>query len=233
MMVLWGHISPQLMRKVMFLMDQDLQAHKEGVLNVAGIKHLGGLGHNGQYPQNVWTELKRCLPKPKLPALQSFWMPMKHITLGKITRQVPMLLPHTLFACIYEHYPEMWQRIVYGSQEKCKNFWNAVKDSPQFLSHAVKDRPHYETKCIPLKIHGDGTPVTGLGKGWSKMVDIFSVSSILITGPTVLRNFMLFMMFQHLLCRDQDHCTQPLDQYAIKSLLSLPLPPSKKEKQIN
>jgi len=36
-------------------------------------------------------------------------------------------------------------------------------------------------------MHGDGTPVTGLGKSWGKLVDVFSVGSILVTGPTILR----------------------------------------------
>ena len=207
MMVLWGHVSPQLLRKVMELLHQDLQLHGEGHLDVDHIKKLAKLGHWGQYPNNVWTELKKILPTPKLPRLHFVWLPFKHLTLGKITRQVPLLLPHQVFGAIYQHYPAIWQQIVYGSQAKCKEFWSAVRPSPQFQSHKVSERPDYETKCIPLKIHGDGTPVTGLGKGWSKMVDIFSVSSLLICGPTVLRNLMMFLMWQHLLCRDEGHCT--------------------------
>ena len=62
-------------------------------------------------------------------------------------------------------------------------------------------------KCIPLRIHGDGVPVTGLGKGWGKLVDIFSVSSVLVVGPTMLRSMMMFLMFRHLVCRDEDHNT--------------------------
>ena len=30
----------------------------------------------------------------------------------------------------------------------------------------------HSVKCTPLKIHGDGAPVTGLGKGWGEPVDI-------------------------------------------------------------
>ena len=39
------------------------------------------------------------------------------------------------------------------------------------------------------------------------MVDILSVSSFWIHGPCILRNLMMFLMFQHLICRDPDHCT--------------------------
>jgi hypothetical protein len=38
------------------------------------------------------------------------------------------------------------------------------------------------------------------------LVDIFSVSSMLV-GPTMLRSMMIFMMFQHLICKDDDHHT--------------------------
>ena len=207
MMVLWGHISPQLLQKIMQLFQEDLQLFKAGNLKVDGIDKLAGLGSKGMFPNNVWRDFKAILPKPRIPKLFQRQLPMKHTSLGKFVRSVPMLLPHTLFAAIYEHYPLMWEKIIYGSRLTCQKFWRAVEGSPQFASHEVRHRADYEEKCIPLKIHGDGTPVTGLGKGWGKMVDIFSVSSLLICGPTILRNLMMFLIFQHLICRDADHNT--------------------------
>jgi len=207
MMVLWGHISPQLLQKVMALMHDDLQLYKAGLLDVNGIDKLRGIGSKGSHSNTCWRDLKNLLPVPRLGKLQRIMLPMKHTTLGKFMHSVPMLLPHTLFAAIYEHYPLMWEKIIYGSRGTCQKFWAAVRGSPHFASHPVRHRAGFEEKCIPLKIHGDGTPVTGLGKGWGKMVDIFSVSSLLICGPTVLRNLMMFLMFQHLICRDPDHCT--------------------------
>jgi hypothetical protein len=188
-------------------MRDDLELFAAGHLDKDHLDKLADLGSKGVHSNNVWSQLKNMLPTPKLPPLQMIHLPIKHTTLGKIWAWVPMLLPHVLFAAIYEHYPVMWQKIVYGSAERCKEFWHAVKGSPQFHAHKVKDREDYTTKCIPLKIHGDGTPVTGLGKGWGKLVDIYSVSSLLICGPTILRNPMMFFMFAHLICRDADHCT--------------------------
>ena len=114
-----------------------------------------------------------------------------------------MLLPHELFAAIYQFYPLQWDRIVYGSKLTCNKFWDAVQGGPQFQSHPVRHREDFRNKCIPLKIHGDGTPVTGLGKGWGKLVDIFSVSSLLICGPTILRNLLMWLIFQHLICKER------------------------------
>jgi len=207
MMVLWGHISPQLLQKVMALFHADLLLHKEGQLDTNGIEKLKGLGSKGSHPEHCWRDLKHLLPVPRLGKLFRLMLPMKHNTLGQFRHSVPMLLPHTLFAGIYEHFPLMWEKIIYGSIGTCRKFWAAVRGSPQFAAHPVRHRVGFEEKCIPLKIHGDGTPVTGLGKGWGKMVDITSVSSLLICGPTILRNLMMFLMFQHLICRDPDHCT--------------------------
>ena len=44
---------------------------------------------------------------------------------------------------------------------------------------AVPARPDMREKCIPLAIHGDGTPVTGVGKAWSKQYDVWSWCSLL------------------------------------------------------
>jgi hypothetical protein len=207
MMVLWGHISPQLLQKVMALFRDDLKLYKEGHLDLNGIDQLEGIGNKGKHPNNCWRDLKDMLPKPNLPKLFRLLLPMKHTTLGKFKHSVPMLLPHVLFAAIYEHYPLMFDKIIYGSLGTCRKFWQAVKGSPHFDSHPVRHRAGFEDKCIPLKIHGDGTPVTGLGKGWGKLVDIFSVSSLLICGPTILRNLMMFLIFSHLICKDPDHNT--------------------------
>ena len=40
---------------------------------------------------------------------------------------------------------------------------------------------------MPLKLHGDGTPVTGLGKQWGRLVDIYSLGALLVQAPVNLR----------------------------------------------
>ena len=43
------------------------------------------------------------------------------------------------------------------------------------------------TRVIPLRLHGDGTPVTGLGKQWGKLVDVYSLASLLVVAPVRLK----------------------------------------------
>jgi hypothetical protein len=207
LMVLFGLMSPQLMGKLLRMLERDLKQMKAGKLDMKAIEKLASIGCRGQYPNNCWADLKKILPEPKLPKLFRLELPLVHNVMGRFTHSVPMLLPHMLFGALWNHYPEKFTEILLGSRTCCKKFWAAVKDSPQFLAHKVGTVPGFEENCIPLKIHGDGTPVTGLGKGWGKLVDIFSVSSMLVTGNTMLRSLMIFMMFQHLICRDDDHHT--------------------------
>ena len=138
MMVLWGLISPQLLQKVMLLYKADLELLEAGKLDVSGIHKMAKLGCSGRFPNNVWGELKTLLPKTHLPKLQMVLFPLKHTNLGRFAERLPLLLPHTLFAAIYNHYPEMWQRIVYPGALTCQKFWRAVSGSPQFAEHDVK-----------------------------------------------------------------------------------------------
>lgn len=126
MSVLWGHMSPQMLQKIMYLFAGDLKLYESGALDMEHVKKLASLGSSGSYPNNCWAELKRLLPKPKLPKLHYVWLPMKHNVLGRFWRHVPMMLPHELFGAIYNLYPEMWKKIVCPGRETCQRFWAAV-----------------------------------------------------------------------------------------------------------
>ena len=138
MMVLWGLITPQLLNKVMLLLVKDLELLEAGKLDVSGIHKLAGLGSKGVHPENTWRDFRAFLPKPKLPKLQMVMFPLKHTNLGRFSKALPLLLPHTLFAAIYNHYPAMWQRVVYPGALTCQKFWRAVSGGPHFAEHDVK-----------------------------------------------------------------------------------------------
>ena len=138
MMVLWGLVSPQLLQKVMALYQADLKLLEEGKLDLNGIEKLAKIGTNGTLPNSGWRDLKAILPAVKLPSPKVVLFPLKHTNLGRFAQRLPLLLPHTLFAAIYNHFPEMWQKIVYPGALTCQRFWKAVSGSPQFAQHDVK-----------------------------------------------------------------------------------------------
>ena len=78
--------------------------------------------------------------------------------------------------------------------------------SPQFQANptlAGRDL----SKMLPLTIHGDGTPVCGAGKSWSKMGDFFSWSCMLVTsGHSQLTRFLIFMVHAYMRCPNLMWC---------------------------
>ena len=72
--------------------------------------------------------------------------------------------------------------------------------SPQFQSNPTL-AGRVLSKMLPLTIHGDGTPVCGAGKSWSKMGDFFSWSCMLMTsGHSQLTRFLIFMVHAYMRC---------------------------------
>ena len=77
--------------------------------------------------------------------------------------------------------------------------------SPQVQSNpTLAGRNLY--KMVPLTMHGDGTPVCGAGKSWSKMGDFFSCKCLMFLMCLVsyvsmcLMNLMILMCLLFLMC---------------------------------
>ena len=73
-----------------------------------------------------------------------------------------------------------------------------MEDNPQLKDHPVRYRRDWKRRAIPLVLHGDGVPLTGIGKSWSKLMDVFSISSHLGRCPTRLRMCLIFAFFTSL-----------------------------------
>lgn len=96
-----------------------------------------------------------------------------------------MLLPHALFADIYHKYPRTWRMTIRGESGKLDEFWAVQSLHHPLLQdeeHPLKMRD--SSKCVPLSIHGDEVPISGLGKTWVKKMCNFSWSSLLRSGNT-------------------------------------------------
>ena len=127
-----------------------------------------------------------------LPTPHSFLAQLGHKLIGYVSRKVDMILPHELFAAIYHCYKKAWVNRICPSRARVEKFWESVNGTIQFLTHPVRLRPNFRSQCIPLSIHGDGTPVVGIGKAWGKLLDIWSWQSLLVAGPTLLRTMLIF-----------------------------------------
>ena len=71
----------------------------------------------------------------------------------------------------------------------------------------IINKKEYWKKCIPLALHGDGVPVTGIGKSWSKSVDVWSWCSCLVRRTTLESNFVIICIYAMLMSNVADHMT--------------------------
>ena len=190
----WGEISPQ---RIQFIADRcckDIDElnlkHKiryglenENLAGIDELKNLAQIGTHGRNPNNCSRDLLKLLPTIALNAISWCMLPKKANTPAGFTMEsFAFIMPHILFSKIYHNYKSAWSKFVLQSQESLAAFWDDMQGNPQL--EAVPARPDMREKCIPLAIHGDGTPVTGVGKAWSKQYDVWSWCSLLGRGTT-------------------------------------------------
>ena len=59
----------------------------------------------------------------------------------------------------------------------------------------------WKTRYIPIFLHGDGTPITGIGKSWAKSSQIWNWGSLLARGPTREIVFWIWSVFKESMTR--------------------------------
>eukprot|EP00438_Fugacium_kawagutii_P009843 Skav209194 [mRNA] locus=C9123531:153:1742:- [translate_table: standard] len=104
-----------------------------------------------------------------------------------------MLLPHILFADLFHNYQQAFQASILPKQDDITAFWGLQKQHAAWKRHPLSRRS--TSKCIPLLLHGDGTPVISIGKLWSKQLTIFSWASMLGHGLTKDSLFHIWSVF--------------------------------------
>ena len=77
-------------------------------------------------------------------------------------------------------FPYMLKQWPLGTKGKeyIKRFWRSVSSGAQYMTHPIRLIDGHEEWAIPIKLHGDGTPVTGLGKSWGKIMDIWCLCNV-------------------------------------------------------
>ena len=192
----WGAMSPQLIQEIAALAVRDLEASIENGQVLGDLRVLAGIGTNGAYKNKCHADLMNKvehlsqLPEPfrvRVP----FALPFGESLQG-------MLLPHQLFASLWRDYPETWRSSVLPDEQTLQRFWSAVDSHPQMESHPIRDVADYKSKVVPLAVHGDGVPVVGLGKGWSKVMTMFSWYSLIGQGQTKEILFWVWSMYDRM-----------------------------------
>ena len=118
------------------------------------------------------------------------------------------MYPHEFLAVLYrDHRDSFDTHILNGSASNIPKFWDEVVDHPCYASHPMHAHSlsDFRTHAIPIRLYGDGTPVTGIGKAWKKEVDTIIFSSCLVTsGDPWLNNIIIAFLYDLMLLVDDN-----------------------------
>ena len=76
-----------------------------------------------------------------------------------------------------------------------------MKDHPALSATPLAKRRDFKTKCVPISLHSDGVPVSGIGRAWSRSVSVYSWQSMIGRGSTLDICFLTFMIFHSLMVK--------------------------------
>ena len=113
----------------------------------------------------------------------------------------------------HSYYDKFEEYILDGSRDNIPKFWDEMKDHPAYALHPMHSHKlsDFRTHAIPMRLYGDGTPSTGVGKSWARSVDSIILSSCLVTsGCTWLTNYIIAFIYELLMYVDADgnHLTE-------------------------
>jgi hypothetical protein len=200
----WGLMPASTMQTIMLKFEKDLALAKEGRLDEKHIHVLAALGTYGAHPNNINAELMRIVNSPFDSSCVSAPVPMrtKLRSFAVSVRSQLFVLPHMLFAKMFSETKVAFQERVSGPPGRIQSFWDEVKATSLFKRHPVQYRRDFSTKAIPISLHGDGVPITGIGKSWGRSADCFSWASLVGGGSTIDVYFYIYSVMGSLLTAD-------------------------------
>lgn len=195
----WGFLSPHKCQTIASLVVKDYkQLTGDDDEMMSDVKMLAGLGTDGKNENNINRDLMCSLEsRPNLPSPLCFTISLKTFEQEVCSY---LLLPHEWFHFLYNNYFEQWKQLICPGVAELQKFWSVVSKHPTMVSHPVQNEEGWMSKCIPITLHGDGTPITGRGKTWSKQATIFSMRSMLAGfAPNRVSQIYLWHIFDHLI----------------------------------
>ena len=212
----WGIISTPLVQKLAAAAVADGACKAE-------LHHLAKLGKSGAYPGNMYVEITNYLtPPPLASCLTDMWIFMKLSVLRVVEVTSLIMEPHIVFSVLYKCHRNVFiQSMCGGAFENISSFWAAMSASghPAYPNHTIKTYPDHATKAIPLLVHGDAVPVTGVQRSWAKSVEIWSWSSFLGRGTTIFTQFLSYLLYKGLLVESRSRSAR--DRFMTRFVWSL------------
>ena len=75
------------------------------------------------------------------------------------------------------------------------------RDDPRLREHPMKERGNRKTTAVPVMVHGDEVPCTGIGKAGGKSFDVSSLQGVLAIGTTLFVKIFMSGIFGASKCK--------------------------------
>ena len=163
----WGEMSPQAVQSLAAASVKDMTSMS--CTPPEELLYLSRLGSSGLFPNNMHGELLRfATKKSKFDDPYCCFLPFK-APWNKQSQT--LMLPHVVFSNLFHKYPGAFKKIMAPDENFLLEFWELQKGHPAYQSHPEVGKPGFDPrKAVPLCLHGDGTPVVGIGKIWARMM---------------------------------------------------------------
>ena len=168
-----GHITLTQMQRYAAGAVEDGRSHPS-------IKGIAGIGSAGQYKNHLSRDFGRLLlPVHMVMCLMSWKVHFASAKHTLVEKSQTIALPHVFFAVMYQYYRTAFDEYILGGEECPGDFWRSQIGSPQYEEHPLRDRSAFQTRAIPITLHGDALPVAGQGSKQQKSSECYSWSSML------------------------------------------------------
>lgn len=195
----WGDMSAPQVQKFAAAAKADGLTHPD-------IAKLAALGSGGRHAGNCHRELVNKLqPTFASQALSQVTLYFKQPP-ARISGSIyDVMLPHELFAVMFQHHRDFFvEQLCGGSVGNLPSFWKAMANHPVYDQHPMKQLPNHENVFIPLSIHGDGVPVSGVSRSWAKSAEVHSWSSLLCKSSTLKSTYLMFFFYSALVVKTEN-----------------------------
>ena len=202
----WGLVSAPFVQKCCAAAVADGVQHPH-------VKRFATIGSGSNKEKNVHRDFMRVLCKPNVyDAIATVQLPMKRKVKSEAWGWVEthLMLPHMLFATLYDKYNESFETRLVGNFNRIKLFWEELESvaCPRYAAHPVRSRDDHKTFAIPIKLHGDGVPVTGVSRAWCKSANLLEWSGLLAPGETIDTLWPIYLLYPLLAVANADANTK-------------------------
>ena len=206
----FGRMSPQQAQLIAKHACSDLTSalafgKKLGIeVSQPDLERLDTLGAGGLHPGNMHRDMERTIDSTGLPDLMPIRLPVKDKQNDTVVLDEQFILfPHMLFSYLYHNFQSVFIARLLCMAGDIEAFWEGVAHTDQYREHPLRHRRNHKHHCIPILLHGNGVHTTGVGKAWTKMLDVFSWGSLLaVDGKAMLTNFLIFACWTILSSKD-------------------------------